>query len=286
MVYLVVRKQGNWIKKLKLISHGRPKMRAKCAILVPIQILRTQNLYRDSFLYFPTKAVYSTRHFLRESLFYAFPMIELQQVIPHPLKSLGIRADSTVLATHCQFQKGKEHLILAPSGKGKSTLLHILYGLRKDWDGDVLWDGDSIRSWSTEEWTSLRREQCSMVYQDLRLFQEQTAFDNIRINRDLAPRWDDDQIRAHAHTLGVDHLLETEAGKLSYGQRQRIAILRALSQRFSWLFLDEPFSHLDADNTQMAMQLIRETAQEQAAAILLVSLGEDYGLTEASEYIL
>ena len=213
-------------------------------------------------------------------------MIELQQLIPHPLKSLGIRADSTVLGTHCQFQQGKEHLILAPSGKGKSTLLHILYGLRTDWDGEVLWDGHSIRSWSKAEWTSLRRKNCSIVYQDLRLFPGRTAFDNIRINRDLAPYWDDDQIRTHAHTLGVGHLLETEADKLSYGQRQRMAILRALSQTFSWLFLDEPFSHLDAENTQLALQLIRKTAQEQEAAILLVSLGEDYGLTEALEYIL
>ncbi|MEM1219117.1 MAG: ATP-binding cassette domain-containing protein [Bacteroidota bacterium] len=213
-------------------------------------------------------------------------MIELQNVVPRPLQSLGIRPDSTVFNTRCQFQAGKDHLILAPSGKGKSTLLHILYGLRKDWDGDVLWDGRSIRNWSSAEWTTVRSGRCTMVYQDLRLFPEQSAFDNIRINRDLAPHWDDHQIEEHAQTLGIDHLLGAKAGTLSYGQRQRVAILRALSQTFNWLFLDEPFSHLDAENTELALQLIRATVREQEAALLLVSLGEDYGLQDAERFIL
>lgn len=213
-------------------------------------------------------------------------MIELKNLVPSPLASLGIRADSTVFNTDCSFHSGQEHLIVAPSGKGKSTLLHILYGLRQDYTGEVFWQNASIRTFDQDRWTLLRQEQLSIVYQDLRLFPEQTALDNIRINRDLAPFWDDEEIRQHAALLEVDTLLEKEAATLSYGQRQRIAILRALSQRFSCLLLDEPFSHLDEANTDRALKLIRLVCQKQSAAMLLVSLGEDHGLTEAHKYTL
>ena len=66
---------------------------------------------------------------------------------------------------------------------------------------------------------------------------------------------------------------------MSYGQRQRIAIIRALCQPFDFLLLDEPFSHLDADNIQKAIDLILEICNAENAGMMLVSLGEDYGIS-------
>jgi putative ABC transport system ATP-binding protein len=61
-------------------------------------------------------------------------------------------------------------------------------------------------------------------------------------------------------------------GELSFGQQQRIAILRALAKPFQWLMLDEPFSHLDPNNTQLAWQLILEIAQQRKAGVIITSL--------------
>jgi ABC-type nitrate/sulfonate/bicarbonate transport system ATPase subunit len=71
--------------------------------------------------------------------------------------------------------------------------------------------------------------------------------------------------------------LSQKAETLSYGQRQRIAIVRALSQPFRYLLLDEPFSHLDAANAALAKSLIDEQVARQGASMVLATLGDDYG---------
>ena len=73
--------------------------------------------------------------------------------------------------------------------------------------------------------------------------------------------------------------LTQKAETLSYGQRQRIAIVRALAQPFRYLMLDEPFSHLDLDNARLARELIDEQVGAQGATLVVASLGEDYGWT-------
>ncbi|MEM1119294.1 MAG: ATP-binding cassette domain-containing protein, partial [Bacteroidota bacterium] len=94
------------------------------------------------------------------------------------------------------------------------------------------------------------------------------------------------EIKAMAAQLGVDHLLQQNCGTLSYGQRQRIAIIRALCQPFDFLFLDEPFSHLDALNTEAAFRLIQTVCTEQQTGFVLVSLGEQFGGQYDKELIL
>ena len=81
-----------------------------------------------------------------------------------------------------------------------------------------------------------------------------------------------------AQNLGIENLLEKKCGELSYGQRQRVAIIRALSQPFEYLLLDEPFSHLDDENTQKACTLIETALAKNNAGLILVSLGEKYFL--------
>ena len=79
-----------------------------------------------------------------------------------------------------------------------------------------------------------------------------------------------------AKQLGVFDLLKKPCGTLSFGQRQRIAIIRALCQPFDFLLLDEPFSHLDEANIKAASQLIKNECEAQGSSFILVSLGEEY----------
>jgi ABC-type lipoprotein export system ATPase subunit len=203
--------------------------------------------------------------------------IELNNVQPIPLKETpgGISPVSQTFGTRCVFEKGKNYLISAPSGKGKSTLLHIIYGIRDDYDGQASITGRNIRQFSPEDWATFRQKHLSIVFQDLRLFPRLTAMENTLLKASQTNTVTEGEIRDWAKRLGVSENLEQTAATLSYGQRQRIAIIRALCQPFDFLLLDEPFSHLDDDNTRLAASLIREVSERQNASLVHVSIGEE-----------
>jgi len=203
--------------------------------------------------------------------------VSLQQVIPHPIKE-NYQTKSDVWLKDVQFQKGQKYLITAPSGKGKSTFIHAIYGLRKDFDGTIQLNGKQTDAFKLNDWARLRQSNLSIVFQDLRLFPQLTGLENILLKNTLQEHLTEEKINTFAQRLGVESILNQSCGTMSYGQRQRIAIIRALCQPFDFLLLDEPFSHLDADNIQKAIELVLEVCDEQKAGMMLVSLGEDYGI--------
>lgn len=203
--------------------------------------------------------------------------IEFNLVIPEPIQS-NYNPASEIWNQKISLQTGTEYNINAKSGKGKSTFTQIIYGIRKDFRGDVLVDNKSIKTISNADLAKMRQEQLSILFQDLRLFTELTAKDNILVNAALNDDPPLHLINDWANQLGVAHLLERRAGLLSYGEKQRIALIRALIQPFQWILLDEPFSHLDLENTEIAYSLIKQRAKEQNAGIILTTLGEDHFL--------
>jgi putative ABC transport system ATP-binding protein len=97
----------------------------------------------------------------------------------------------------------------------------------------------------------MRQQKVSVIFQDLRLFPNLTARENIELNRVLQqPYYESTVVTEMALALNVQSILDQKAGICSYGEQQRIAIIRALVQPFQWLIMDEPFSHLDIENTQ------------------------------------
>jgi len=210
----------------------------------------------------------------------------LENILPYPLKEQKRGHESDIWETTCHIEKGKKYLITAPSGKGKSTFLHILYGLRKDFSGKVTLDDKEISTISTNAWADLRKDNLAIIFQDLRLFPKLSAMDNILLKSTLHATKSEADIQQMAKQLGIDTLLNQSCATLSYGQRQRVAIIRALCQPFDFLFLDEPFSHLDDANTEAAFQLIESVCAEQKTGFLLVSLGEKFGREYNKELIL
>ncbi len=208
-------------------------------------------------------------------------MIKLQKVIPLPLLEIGLNPASNVYNTEgVIFEPNKNYLLSAASGKGKSTLIHAIYGLRNDYQGDIFWDTKNVKDYTIEDWAIIRQKKLAIVFQDLRLFLHLTARENIILKSQLtsdkkaAPSVK--TLEEYAERLGVSAFLDKECVTLSYGQRQRIAIIRALAQPFDYLLLDEPFSHLDKDNIRIATDIINEVCRQQHAGLLLVSLGDTY----------
>lgn len=211
---------------------------------------------------------------------------QLKNILPNPLQEQKRTHTSNIWETACRLEKGKKYLVTAPSGKGKSTFLHILYGLRKDYTGTVELDAKELSTLSIPNWADLRKDNLAIVFQDLRLFPKLSAMDNILIKAKLHTIKTKEDIHAMAKQLGIDHLLNQSCETLSYGQRQRVAIIRALCQPFDFLFLDEPFSHLDEGNTEAAFQLIESVCAEQESGYVLVSLGEAFGRKYDVELVL
>ena len=172
------------------------------------------------------------------------------------------------------FSKGENVHIIAPSGSGKTSLIHFLYGLRNDYIGQISFDSIDIKNFDAEKFSVWRQQHISIVFQDLRLFTEQTVLQNLEIKRLLSPFHAENNIEAMAKQLGIESKLSKLCKTCSYGEQQRIAIIRALQQPFDFLLLDEPFSHLDEANRKKAMELMEEETAKRNASIILADLRE------------
>lgn len=202
--------------------------------------------------------------------------IELRKIVPIPLKEKFSNRGSDIWNKDLCFLPGESIKIKAPSGTGKTTLVHILYKLRNDYEGMVLWDQKDLTSIMNGSLAVMRQQKLSIIFQDLRLFPNLTARENIELKRVLQePFYDSTAIDAMAAELGVDHVLHQKAAICSYGEQQRVAIIRALMQPFNWLMMDEPFSHLDHNNTRKAAALIEKECKKRNAGFLLTDLEED-----------
>ena len=197
--------------------------------------------------------------------------IELLKVVPVYIEKEKIR-DSEVWGADLAFSKGQYVHIVAASGRGKTSLIHFIYGLRKDYDGVIAYNSNAIKGFDAEAFSPFRSEHISIVFQDLRLFPEQTARENIEIKRQLSPYHPQQKIDEMAERLGIQSKLDKPVRTCSYGEQQRIAIIRALMQPFGLLLLDEPFSNLDEDNRRKAFTLIDEECKARAAAMVFADL--------------
>lgn len=197
--------------------------------------------------------------------------ISLQQVVPVFLEE-GETAGSQLWNQTLSFIKGENIHIIAPSGSGKTSFIHFLYGLRNDYIGKIFYDDNDIKNFEAEKFSTWRQQYISIIFQDLRLFTEQTVLQNLEIKRLLSPWHKQSRIIAMAKRLGIENKLSKRCNTCSYGEQQRIAIIRALQQPFDFLLLDEPFSHLDENNRQIAMELMEEEATERKATIILTDL--------------
>lgn len=179
---------------------------------------------------------------------------------------------SEVWGKELLIKKGEFIKILAPSGSGKTSLIHFLYGLRKDYTGSILLNEKNISSYSPEDWAACRKNNISIVFQDMRLFSKQTVAENIEIKRQLNPYHPAEKIKEIAIRLGIGEKLQSKCETCSYGEQQRVSIIRSLMQPFDFLLMDEPFSHLDDNNSKKAMELIIEESKIRNASIILVNL--------------
>ena len=203
--------------------------------------------------------------------------ISLNNTLPNVfLQRKDIQSD--IWRQQVSLEKGQTYLVEASSGTGKSSLCSFIIGYRKDYDGKILFDGKDSREFSTKDWTELRQRHISMLFQELRLFPELTAMENVEIKNSLTGFKGRKEIEEWFEALGIADKVDAPVRLLSFGQQQRVAMIRALVQPFDFLLADEPISHLDETNSQVMADIMMEEAHRQGAGIVITSIGKHMDL--------
>lgn len=198
--------------------------------------------------------------------------ITIEHALPRVFASERIPA-SDVWQTTLTLRRGENYLIEAASGAGKSSLCSFIFGARKDYQGTILFNNERISSFLIPKWQEIRRAHIAYLPQELSLFPELTAWENIQLKNSLTGHFSDDEIERLMDAIGIAGRRDYLCGKMSIGQQQRVAIIRALCQPFDFLLLDEPVSHLDDENNRIAARLIQDEASRQQASIISTSVG-------------
>ncbi len=207
---------------------------------------------------------------------YKIEKIRLDNVLPSVFSDrAGMMRSSMIWMADVTFSKGGRYLVAAESGTGKSSMCSFIYGNRSDYSGHIFFDDRDIRSLTMDDWCQVRRTAISILPQELRLFPELTAYENIEIKNRLTGHCSRAEIMAMLERLEIADKADVIAAKLSVGQQQRVAIVRAMCQPFSFLLLDEPVSHLDERNNRIVGSLMQECADRQGAAIVATSVGNN-----------
>ena len=207
--------------------------------------------------------------------------ITLNSVIPEIFASRKDIA-SDIWLREVSFERGKRYLVRAESGTGKSSLCSYIYGQRGDYRGTMRFDNEDISRFNSSRWSDIRQREISILFQELRLFGELTALENVWIKNSITNFKSREEIVAMFEELGIADKLNSRTDRLSYGQQQRVALIRALCQPFSFLLLDEPISHLDDKNSDTMRDVILREADKQGAGVIATSIGKhmniDYDL--------
>lgn len=186
--------------------------------------------------------------------------------------------DSEVWRKPLTLERGGVYLIEAASGTGKTSLCSYLTGYRNDYEGRILFDHTDIRSLTIGQWVEVRRTALSHMFQELRLFPELTALENVEIKNSLTHWRGARQVDEWFDAFGIAEKRNEPVGRMSFGQQQRVAMIRALVQPFSFLLADEPISHLDDTNSRAMAEVMLAEARAQGAGLVVTSVGKHMDL--------
>ncbi len=203
--------------------------------------------------------------------------IHFKYVIPQVFASRE-QQDSEIWQQDVVFEKGRLYLVEADSGKGKSTFCSYIQGYRNDFSGQLLFDDVDVKSLKVSDWVNIRERHISLLFQELRLFPELTAMENVEIKNKLTGFKPRAQIDEWFDMLGIGDKRDAKVGRMSFGQQQRVAMIRALVQPFDFILADEPISHLDDSNSAIMGKILMDEAHMQGAGVIITSIGKHMNL--------
>lgn len=164
---------------------------------------------------------------------------------------------------NAKFVAGEMVAIVGESGSGKSTLMNTIGGLDSDFEGAILYEGKNLRDFSQKEMVNYHKKSIGFIFQNFNLIPHLDLIDNVSIAMTLSNA-DEKTRRGRAEELltqvGLKDHMHKKPDQLSGGQKQRVAIARALANDPDVIIADEPTGALDADTTDVILNMIRDIA--------------------------
>lgn len=183
----------------------------------------------------------------------------------HKSYFLGNEEFPVLKGINLDFERGEFVSILGESGGGKTTLMNIIGGLDREFDGEVIVNGKSLDHHKEKMMDQYRRETIGYIYQSYNLIPHLTVLDNVLMALDMTTL---DRKQRHQRAVqlltrvGLQSQLKKHPNQLSGGQKQRVAIARALATDPQLIIADEPTGALDSANTQEILKLLDDIARE------------------------
>lgn len=178
------------------------------------------------------------------------------------------------------IQEGDFVSIMGKSGCGKSTLLYILSTMDTDYDGELFLQGDMLSGKSNKYLSYVRNAHIGFVFQFHYLLSEFTVLENVMLPAKKLGIKSHQEIEQNAmenlQLLGVEKHAHKKASRVSGGEKQRIAIARALINEPSIIMCDEPTGNLDSKNSMIVFDLFDKLSSEKDIALLVVTHDDDF----------
>ena len=172
----------------------------------------------------------------------------------------------------CDFEEGMFYAIIGRSGSGKSTLLHILGGLDRPTNGEVLVDGKDICAMNDEQMAIFRRRHMGFVFQQFNLLEEYNVKNNILMPLKLDGRKADPAFYEEViATLGLKEKVRKFPSELSGGEQQRVAIARSILAKPRLIIADEPTGNLDKKTGEEVLELLTTCAAKFGQTLIVVT---------------
>jgi lipoprotein-releasing system ATP-binding protein len=173
-----------------------------------------------------------------------------------------------------QLDEGEVAAILGPSGSGKSTLLHLLAGLDSPTSGEIYWGEFPVHEHPPQSLPARRASTIGLVFQQHYLLEDLDVLDNVTLPGRIHGRLDSALGRGLLESVGLSHRAGYLPRLLSVGERQRVAVARALYGNPKVVLADEPTGSLDRENARNVYRLLVALARERNAAVLMVTHDE------------
>lgn len=202
------------------------------------------------------------------------------------LKGINIKRDykagkkkiSVLKGINISIMEEKVHTIFGPSGAGKSTLIHILGGLDRPTEGEVIMDNYNLYDYPDRKLAKIRNEKVGFVFQFYHLLPEFTAYENVMMPCAIDGHNGNEageRARKLLEKVGLSDRLNHKPNELSGGEKQRVAVARALVNNPSIIFADEPTGNLDRKNSEKLLEMLLELNSEEKITIVFVTHNEE-----------
>ncbi|MEY4329544.1 MAG: hypothetical protein RL609_292 [Bacteroidota bacterium] len=166
-----------------------------------------------------------------------------------------------------------EHcLILGESGCGKTTLLHLLAGLRTPSQGEILYNNQSLDPLSSSDRDIFRGKNMGVVFQSSAFISSLSVLENLMMPLMLSGKiQDENKAKELLSIVNLDHKIQKPIGELSIGEQQRVSIIRSVIHGPKWVLADEPTSALDNKNAESVIELLTSITRANNASLIVVT---------------